>query len=101
MACFVKVQGFKAYEMICGECYRRVRRPRSRFRPSFGGYVSVTVVYDHTSKIFTIRATIRAFNEYGDSAYLSKDMRETKTLVRSIWTGKTVILEGDKVVKVV
>jgi len=28
-------------------------------------------------------------------------MGENKTLVRSIWTGKTVILEGDKVVKVV
>jgi len=78
--------------MICGECYRRVRRPRSRFRPSFGGYVSVRVVYDPTSKIFTIRA----FNEYGDSAYLSEDMRRIRSLVRSIWTGKTVILEGVK-----
>jgi len=32
---------------------------------------------------------------------LSEDMRETRSLVRSIWTGETVILEGDKVVGVV
>jgi hypothetical protein len=44
---------------------------------------------------------ISAFNEYGDSAYLSEDMRETRSLVRSLWTGETVILEGDKVVGVV
>jgi len=87
----------RAYEKVCEECYRRIRGLRSRFRPSFGGYVSVTVVYDPSSRLFTIGA----FNEYGDSAYLSEDMNETRSLVRSIWTGETVILEGDKVVGVV
>jgi len=28
-------------------------------------------------------------------------MRETKSLVRNIWTGETVILEGDRVVGMV
>ena len=54
-----------------------LRGLRSRFRPSFGGYVSVTVVYDPESRIFTIRA----YNEYGDSAYLSEDMSETRSLL--------------------
>jgi len=93
---FVKSKS-KEYEKVCEECYRRIRRLRSRFRPSFGGYVSVTAVYDPGSKIFTIGA----FNEYGDSAYLSENMTETKSLVRSIWTGETVILDGDEVVGVV
>ncbi|MCF3652670.1 MAG: hypothetical protein L2C94_000600 [Aigarchaeota archaeon] len=35
-----------------------------------------------------------AFNEYGDSAYLSEDMMETRSPVRSIWPGDVVILEG-------
>ena len=80
-----------------GECFRRIRRLYRKFRPSFRGYVLVTVLYDSDSRIFTIRA----FNEYGDSAYLSENMRETRSLVRSIWTGETMILEGDKVVGVV
>ena len=84
----------RAYEMVCDECFRRIGRLYRRFRPSFGGCVSVTVVYDPESRVFTISA----FNEYGDSAYLSEDMRETRSLVRSIWTGETVILEGDRVV---
>jgi len=87
----------KGFEMVCEECFRRIRRLYRRFRPSFGGYVSVTVVYDPESRIFTIRA----FNEYGDSAYLSEDRKRTRSLVRSIWTGETVILEGNKVVGVV
>jgi len=57
---FVK-GGSEEYEMVCGECYRRIRRLGRRFRPSFRGYVSVTVLYDPKSRIFTIRA----FNEYG------------------------------------
>jgi len=52
------------------------------------------VVYDPSSRIFTIGA----FNEYGDSAYLSEDMKETRSLVRSVWTEEVVILEGDRVV---
>jgi len=87
----------KAYEIVCEECFRRIKRLRSRFKPSFGGCVSVTIVYDPGPRIFIISA----FNEYGDSAYLSEDMRETRSLVRSLWTGETVILEGDKVVGVV
>jgi len=83
--------------MVCGECFRRIRRLYRRFRPSFGGYMAVTVLYDPESRTFTIRA----FIEYGDSAYLSENMSETRSLVRSIWTGETVILEGDKVVGVV
>ena len=79
---FVKGKS-EGFEKVCEECYRRIRRLKSRFMPSFGGYVSVTVVYDPSSRIFTIGA----FNEYGDSAYLSEDMSETKSLVRSIWTG--------------
>ena len=86
----------KGFEKVCKECYRRVERLRSRLRPSFG-YTAVTVVYDPGSRIFTISA----FNEYGDSAYLSEDMNETRSLVKSIWTGETVILERDKVVGVV
>ena len=62
-------------------------------RPGFG-HIAVTVVYDPSSRIFTISA----FNEYGDSAYLSEDMKKTKSLVRSIWTGETVILDEDRVV---
>jgi len=87
----------RAYEKVCEECYRRIRGLRSRFRPSFGGYVSVTVAYDPGSRLFTIGA----FNEYGDSAYLSEDMTETRSLVRSLWTGETVILEGDRVLGVI
>lgn len=51
---------------------------------------SVTVVYDPNSGIFTIWA----YNEYGDTVYLSENMRETRSFVKSIWTGETVILEG-------
>jgi hypothetical protein len=87
----------RAYEKICEECYMRIEGLRSRLRPGFGGYVSVTVVYDPGSRIFTISA----FNEYGDSAYLSEDMKETRSLVRSIWTGETVILDEDRVVGVI
>jgi hypothetical protein len=29
---FVKGKS-KGYKMVCGECYRRIRRLRSRFRP--------------------------------------------------------------------
>jgi len=49
------------------------------------------------SRVFTIRA----YNEYGDSAYLSEDVRKTKSFVRDIWTGETVILEDDRVVGVI
>jgi hypothetical protein len=84
----------KEFEKVCEECYRRIGRLRSRFRPGFGGYVSVTAAYDPSSRIFIISA----FNEYGDSAYLSEDMTETRSLVRSIWTGEVVILDGDRVV---
>jgi len=83
----------RAYDKVYEECYMRIEGLRSRFRPGFG-CIAVTVVYDPKSKIFTIRA----FNEYGDSAYLSEDMTETKSLVRSIWTGETVILDEDRVV---
>ena len=86
----------RAYEMVCDECYRRIERLYRRFRPGLGGYVSITVVYDPEPGAFTISA----FNEYGDSAYLSEDMSETRSLVRSIWTGETVILEGDRLVGV-
>jgi len=93
---FVKDKS-KGYEMVCKECYRRIEGLRSRFKPSFRGYVSATVLYDPESKIFTIRA----FNEYGDSAYLREGMRETRSLVRSIWTCKTAILKVGRVVGVV
>ena len=73
-----------------GECFRRIRKLYRKFRPSFRGYVSVTVLYDPNSRIFTISA----FNEYGDSAYLSEDIMETRSPVRSIWPGDVVILEG-------
>jgi len=62
-----------------------------------GGCDAVTVVYDPVSRSFTIRA----YNEYGDSAYLSEDVKETKSLVRNIWTKEIVVLEGDKVVGVI
>jgi len=83
--------------MVCDECYRRIERLYRGFRPSFGGYVSVTVVYDPEFRVFTISA----FNEHGDSAYLSEDMRRIRSLVRDIWTGETVILEDDRVVGVI
>jgi len=83
----------KEYEKVCEECYMRIERLRSRLRPGFG-HIAVTVVYDPSSRIFTISA----FNEYGDSAYLSEDMRGAGSLVRSIWTGETVILDEDRVV---
>jgi len=96
MTCLLRIspRGMRWY---AGECFRRIRRLYRRFRQSFRGYVSVTIVYDPESRIFIIRA----FNEYGDSAYLSENMRETKSLVRSIWTGEIVILEGDRVIGVV
>jgi len=83
--------------MVCDECYRRIGRLYRRFRPGLGGYVLVTVVYDPEPGAFIISA----FNEYGDSAYISEDMSETKSLVRDIWTGETVILEDDRVVGVI
>ena len=86
---FVKDKS-KGYEKVCGECYRRIRKLYRKFRQSFRGYVSATIVYDPGSRIFIIRA----FNEYGDSAYLSEDMMETRSPVRSIWPGDVVILEG-------
>ena len=94
---FVKGHGLKVYERVCEECYRRIERLERRFRPSFGGCEAVTVVYDPDSRSFMIRA----YNEYGDSAYLSEDMKETKSLVRNIWTKEIVVLEGDKVVGVI
>ena len=94
---FVKGEGYKLYDKVCEECYERIKRLDERFKPSFGGYVAVIVVYDPESKLFTIRA----YNEYGDSAYLSEDMRETRSLVRNIWTREIVVLEGDRVVGVI
>jgi len=85
------------YEMVCEECYRRIERLEKRFKPSFGGCDVVTVVYDPVSRLFTIRA----YNEYGDSAFLREDMRETRSYVRSIWTKEIVVLEGDRVVGVI
>jgi hypothetical protein len=69
-----------------GECFRRIRRLYRKFRQSFRGYVSATIVYDPGSRIFIISA----FNEYGDSAYLSEDMMETRSPVRSIWPGEVM-----------
>jgi len=86
----------KGFEKVCEECYMRIERLRSRFRPGFG-CIAVTVVYDPSSRLFTISA----FNEYGDSAYLSEDMRGAGSLVSNIWTGETVILEGDRIVGVI
>jgi len=94
---FVKGHGLKVYEMVCEECYRRIERLEKRFKPSFGGCDVVTVVYDPVSRLFTIRA----YNEYGDSAFLREDMRETRSYVRSIWTKEIVVLEGDRVVGVI
>jgi len=42
--------------MVYEECFKRIERLRSRFRPGFRGYVSVTVLYDPKSRIFIIRA---------------------------------------------
>jgi len=94
---FVKGQGFKVYERVCEECYERILRLDERFKPSFGGYDAVIVVYDPMSKSFTIRA----YNEYGDSAFLREDMKETRSYVRSIWTREVVVLDGDRVVGVI
>ena len=94
---FVKGQGFKVYERVCEECYERILRLEKRFKPSFGGCDAVIVVYDPESRLFTIRA----YNEYGDSAYLREDMKETRSYVRSIWTREVVVLEGDRVVGVI
>jgi len=96
MTCLLRISP-RAMRWYAGECFRRIEGLRRRFKPSFRGYVAVTVLYDPDSRIFTIRT----FNEYGGSAYLSENMRETRSLVRSIWTGETMILEGDKVVGVV
>jgi len=80
----------KDYKRVCEEFYRRIEKLRSKFRPSLGGCMPVTVLYDPESRIFTIRA----FNEYEGSAYLCENMGETRSLVKNIWTGETVILEG-------
>ena len=93
---FVKGQGFKSYEKVCEECYKRIKRLDERFKPSFVCDV-VIVVYDPESKLFTIRG----YNEYGDSAFLREDMKETRSYVRSIWTRETVVLDGDRVVGVI
>jgi len=63
--------------MVCRECYRRVEGLMSRFRPSFGGYVSVTVLYDSKFRIFTIWA----FNEYGDGLNKREAARLGKEVV--------------------
>ena len=94
---FVKGGGYRHYEKVCRDCYRRIKRLDRRFKPSFGGCDAVIVVYDPESKLFTIRA----YNEYGDSAFLREDMRETRSYVRSIWTGEIVVLDGDRVVGVI
>ena len=94
---FVKGQGFKMYERICEECYERILRLERRFKPNFRGCDAVIVVYDPESRLFTIRA----YNEYGDSAFLREDMKETRSYVRSIWTREVVVLEGDRVVGVI
>ena len=94
---FVKGQGFKVYERVCEECYERILRLDERFKPSFGGCDAVIVVYDPESRLFTIRA----YNEYGDSAYLREDMKETRSYVRSIWTREVVVLDGDRMVGVI
>jgi len=46
---FVKDQ---AYEIVYEECFKRIERLRSRFRPGFRGHVSVTVLYHPKSRIF-------------------------------------------------
>jgi len=94
---FVKGQGFKPYERVCRDCYRRIKRLDERFKPSFGGCDAVIVVYDPESRLFTIRA----YNEYGDSAFLREDMKETRSYVRSTWTREVVVLDGDRVVGVI
>ena len=93
---FVKGQGFKVYERVCENCYKRIKSLDERFKPSFGGCDAVIVVYDPESRLFTIKA----YNEYGDSAFLREDMRETRSYVRSIWTREIVVLDGDRVVGV-
>jgi len=94
---FVKGQGFKVYEKVCRDCYKRIRRLDEKFKPSFGECDAVIVVYDPESRLFTIKA----YNEYGDSAFLREDMQETRSYVRSIWTRETVVLDGDRVVGVI
>jgi len=94
---FVRGEGFKLYEKVCEECYKRIKKLDERFKPSLGGCDAVIVVYDPESRLFTIRA----YNEYGDSAFLREDMRETRSYVRSIWTREIVVLEGDRVVGVI
>ena len=94
---FVKGQGFKPYEKVCRDCYERIKRLYERFKPSFGGCDAVIVVYDPESRLFTIRA----YNEYGDSAFLREDMKETRSYVRSTWTREVVVLDGDRVVGVI
>lgn len=94
---FVKGEGYRHYERVCRDCYERIKRLDERFKPSFGGCDAVIVVYDPESRLFTIKA----YNEYGDSAFLREDMRETRSYVRSIWTREIVVLEGDRVVGVI
>lgn len=96
-ALYVKGHGFKEHHRVCEECYRRIERLDKRFKPSFGGSVAVTVVYDPESRIYTIRS----FNEYGDSAYLSEDMGKTRSFVRDLWTREIVILDDGEFVGVV
>jgi len=77
---FVKGQGFKPYEKVCRNCYKRIKRLDRRFKPSFRGCNAAIVVYNPQTELFTIKA----YNEYGDSAVLREDMRNTKSYVRSI-----------------
>jgi len=93
---FVRGEGYRHYEKVCEECYKRIKRLDRRFKPSFV-CDAVIVVYDPESKLFTIRA----YNEYGDSAFLREDMRETRSYVRSTWTREIVVLDGDRVVGVI
>jgi len=94
---YVRGHGLKNYDRVCEECYERILRLEGRFRPSFEGYVAVTVVYDSESRSFMIRP----FNEHGDGAFLSEDMEETRSFVRDLRTRKVVVLEGDRVVGVI
>ena len=66
-ALFVKGEGYKHYEKVCGECYKRIKKLDKRFKPSFVCDV-VIVIYDPESRLFTIRA----YNEYGTRRFFEK-----------------------------
>jgi len=84
------------YTKLCPACLRRVERLLRRFKPGFfPAYVSM--VYDRKHDILTIKAG----NEYGDTATISERSKSTFSAIRNLWTDETIILSDGEMTGVI